>query len=52
MHTVTETDGKSGPANADITPGATYTYTFTAAGTYHYHCSIYQKTTGTVTVTS
>jgi plastocyanin len=50
-HTVTETDGKTGPGSAVIAPGATYTFTFSATGTYHYHCSIYQKTTGKVTVT-
>lgn len=51
-HTVTETDGQIGPNSGDVTPNATYTFTFAKAGTYHYHCSIHTEMVGTVTVTS
>lgn len=54
-HTVTADDGSfdSGTLNA----GATYSHTFTAAGTYSYHCSFHGSSggigmAGTVTVTS
>ncbi len=50
-HTVTETDGQTGPDSSSVDPGATYSFTFTKAGTYHYHCSIHPSMTGTVTVT-
>lgn len=32
-------------------PAATFTYTFTAAGSYAYHCSLHPGMTGTITVT-
>lgn len=51
-HTVTETDGQSGPNSGDVNPNGTYTFTFSKAGTYHYHCSIHSEMVGTVTVTS
>jgi len=50
-HTVTETDGQTGPNSSDVSPNGTYTFTFTKAGTYHYHCSIHTEMVGTVTVT-
>lgn len=50
-HTVTESDGQSGPASGDVTPGSTYSYTFNTAGTYQYHCSIHPEMIGTVVVT-
>jgi plastocyanin len=50
-HTVTETDGKSGPASSDVNPGSSYSFTFKDAGTYQYHCSIHPSMTGTVVVT-
>lgn len=50
-HTVTENDGQSGPLSSDVAPGATYSFTFANAGTYHYHCAIHPNMTGTVTVT-
>jgi len=49
-HTVTSTDG--GPLNSGtMAPGSSYSYTFTKAGTYTYHCSIHPSMTGTVVVT-
>lgn len=51
-HTVVETDGKQGPDSSSIAPGSSYSFTFTAAGTYHYHCSIHPSMTGTITVTA
>lgn len=50
-HTVTETDGQNGPKSGDLAQGATYTFTFNTAGTFHYHCAIHSEMTGTVTVT-
>jgi plastocyanin len=51
-HTVTETDGKTGPASGDVNPGSSYSFTFKDTGTYQYHCSIHPSMTGTVVVTS
>ena len=51
-HTVTETDGQTGPSSGDLNPSASYTFKFTKAGTYHYNCSIHTYMVGTVTVTS
>lgn len=51
-HTVTETDGQTGPSSSDVNPNGTYTFTFSKPGTYHYHCSIHPEMVGTVTVTS
>lgn len=50
-HTVVETDGKDGPNSSDVKPGDSYTFTFSQAGTYQYHCSLHPQMTGTVTVT-
>lgn len=38
-HTVTEVSGPAGFDSGQIAPGATYTHTFTVAGTYTYHCA-------------
>lgn len=51
-HTVTETDSQTGPNSGNLEPGKTFTFTYSAAGTYKYHCSIHPNMTGTVTVTS
>ena len=48
QHTVTS-DTKlfdSGP----IDPGGKFTYTFTQAGTFAFHCSIHTSMTGSITV--
>jgi plastocyanin len=50
-HTVTETDGQTGPASGDLGTGKSYSFTFNTAGTFKYHCSIHTNMTGTVTVT-
>jgi len=48
QHTVTADDGSfdSGP----IQPGATFSQTFSAAGTFTYHCNIHPNMTATITV--
>jgi plastocyanin len=33
-----------------LAPGGSYTYVFTSAGIYAYHCAIHNSMTGTVTV--
>lgn len=33
-----------------LAPGATFTFTFTAAGTYEYHCGIHGSMTGSIVV--
>ena len=50
-HTVTENDGKNGPSAPPLGQGQGYSFTFNQTGTFHYHCSIHQEMTGTVTVT-
>ncbi|MEO8104821.1 MAG: plastocyanin/azurin family copper-binding protein [Candidatus Saccharibacteria bacterium] len=50
-HTVTETDGLSGPKSSSLATGQSYTFTFTTAGAFHYNCSIHPNMVGTVTVT-
>jgi plastocyanin len=49
-HTVTG-DTNGGPKSGDLNPGKAYSFTFSAAGTFAYHCSIHPDMTGTVTVT-
>ncbi|HSW66363.1 MAG TPA: cupredoxin domain-containing protein [Bacillota bacterium] len=50
QHTVTIDDG-TGPHSQPLNKGDTYTYTFSDAGTYKYHCTFHSNMTGTVTVT-
>lgn len=50
-HTVTETDGQTGPDSGDLATGKTYSFTYDSVGTFKYHCSIHSSMTGTVTVT-
>jgi plastocyanin len=47
-HTVTADDGSFD--SRSLAKGATFTQTFTTAGTFAYHCSIHSSMTGTVTV--
>jgi len=47
-HTVTSDTGAFD--SQSITPGSTYSFTFTQPGTYKYHCSIHSTMTGTVIV--
>lgn len=49
-HTVT-VDSGDGPKSSNIAQGQTYSFTFSKAGTYKYHCSIHPDMTATVTVT-
>lgn len=52
IHTVTS-DGGSGPLDSgDIASGNTYSHTFSAAGTYNYHCTHHPSMTASVTVGS
>jgi plastocyanin len=48
-HTVTADDGTTF-ASSTLSSGATFSFTFTKAGTYAYHCSIHTSMTGTITV--
>lgn len=48
VHTVTSNTAIWDSGNID--PSTNFTYTFTAVGTYHYHCSYHPWMTGTVIV--
>jgi plastocyanin len=48
-HTVTQ-DGASPTFNHSFAKFATFTITFTTAGTYNYHCDIHHNMVGTITV--
>ena len=50
-HTITETDSQKGPSSASVAPGESYSFSFNAAGTFQYYCSIHPSMKGTVTVT-
>jgi len=41
----------SGGAYGGMTSGGSYSFTFTSAGTYPYHCANHAQMTGTITVT-
>lgn len=47
-HTVTANDNSWGSGH--LTTGQNFTYTFTSAGTYNYHCSLHTYMKGTVLV--
>jgi plastocyanin len=51
VHTVNETDGKTGPNSGDLNNGANYSFTYNQTGTFHYHCSIHPEMLGSVIVT-
>jgi plastocyanin len=50
QHTVTADDASF--SSSPLTTGQTFTHTFTAPGTYHYHCAIHPFMHGTVVVTN
>lgn len=50
-HTVTESDTKNGPNSGTLNKGDTYSFTYSAVGTYSYRCDFHPNMTGTVTVT-
>ena len=50
QHTVTANDGSF--TSSPLVTGTTYTHTFTAPGTYAYHCSIHPFMHGTVVVSN
>jgi plastocyanin len=50
-HTVTESDGQSGPHSLRLTKGQSYTFTFDNVGTFKYICSLHPDMKGIVTVT-
>lgn len=50
-HTVTG-DSSDGPASGTLAQDATYSFTFTKAGTFNYACSIHPSMKGTVIVTN
>ncbi len=49
-HTVVSDDGKTFQSGG-INTGATYSFTFTAAGTFAYHCSVHPQMTAKIIVT-
>ncbi|MFA6341026.1 MAG: cupredoxin family copper-binding protein [Candidatus Paceibacterota bacterium] len=48
IHTITADNG--GPASPNIGKGQTYSFKYTKAGIYGYHCSIHKTMTGTIIV--
>lgn len=48
-HTVTGDSG--GPSSGQISGGQSYSFTYSTAGTFPYHCGDHANMTGTVTVT-
>jgi plastocyanin len=48
MHTIVADDGSF--SSSYLTAGQTYSYTFTKAGTYIYHCGIHKTMAGTIIV--
>lgn len=53
-HTVTTSSAPSGASfsSGDMQSGATYTCSFTTAGTYHYYCTYHSWMVGTILVVS
>ena len=49
-HTATSTSGPASFNSGTLNPGAQFTFTFTTAGTYSYHCSFHPSMTATITV--
>jgi plastocyanin len=48
-HTTTSDDGTEWDSGT-MAPGATFSHTFTTAGTFPYHCAIHPAMLGTITV--
>jgi plastocyanin len=48
-HTVTADQGTFDSNN--LSPGSTFSFTFSQAGSYPYHCKIHPSMTGTINVT-
>ncbi len=51
-HTVSESDGKTGPNSGSLDSGKSYSFTFNTVGMFKYRCDIHPEMTGTVTVTN
>lgn len=51
-HTVTSDSGDPASFNGSLSSGGTFSFTFTTAGTYHYHCTIHPYMKATITVTA
>ncbi len=49
-HTATSTDGPASFDSGNIATGATWSFTFTEAGTYDYKCDYHSSMTATITV--
>ena len=49
-HTATSTDGPASFDSGNIAAGATWSFTFTEAGTYDYKCNYHSSMTATITV--
>jgi plastocyanin len=50
-HTVVDDlNNVGGPNSGDIAPGSSYSFTFTKAGSYQYHCRIHPSMRGTIVV--
>lgn len=49
-HTVVG-DSQGGPSSSLLNQGQSYSFTFTAAGTFAYHCGVHPSMVGSVTVT-
>jgi plastocyanin len=50
QHTWTSVSGPASWDSGSLNPGATFSFTFTKAGSYSYKCSIHTFMTGTITV--
>lgn len=50
-HNIAMDDGADGPSSPILSKGDTYAYTFTKAGTYHYHCTPHPYMKASVVVT-
>jgi plastocyanin len=51
-HTVTSDDDGASFDSGNVDPGATFSFTATAPGTFTYHCGFHPWMTGSLTVTS